>query len=59
MPPTDPRALADAILRMLSEPAAAARMGDAAATHASERFSVERHIREYESLYRGLLGRNA
>lgn len=56
----DWRALGDAIVRVLADPAAADAMGAAAARRARERFAWERCIDEYERLYehvtdRGLL----
>ncbi len=50
--PEDPRALADAVMRLLDDPAAAARLGQAAQQRVRERFSLERMADEVEAVYR-------
>ncbi|MEZ5065230.1 MAG: glycosyltransferase [bacterium] len=55
--PRDPRSLADAMLRVLADPAVAARMGDASRRIVTERFHVDRMVRAYEDLFAELLTR--
>lgn len=55
VPPKDPDALAQAILRVLLNSDTASRMGQAARTMAQERFALQRLIRDIESLYQELL----
>jgi len=54
-PPDNPSALADAILRMASDPASARAMADQATLFVSEQFSIETVARQHETLYRSLL----
>lgn len=56
VPPRDPRAMATAILRLLSDPQTANYMGQTARVMAQERFPVKRLITETENLYDQLLG---
>jgi glycosyltransferase involved in cell wall biosynthesis len=49
--PEDARALAAAVARLLDDPAAAARLGQAAQRRARERFSLERMASEVEAVY--------
>jgi glycosyltransferase involved in cell wall biosynthesis len=44
VPPHNPRALADRLVRLLKDPELRARMGTAALTRARERFTVERMV---------------
>lgn len=55
VPPRDPSSLAAAILSLLRDPARARAMGAAGRRRVVERFSLERMIREIESLYESLL----
>jgi glycosyltransferase involved in cell wall biosynthesis len=48
VPPRDPRGLAEGIVRLLNEPGAVDRMGDAARARLEERFTLERSVRETE-----------
>jgi glycosyltransferase involved in cell wall biosynthesis len=50
-PPGDPRRLADALTRLLDDPAHARRLGDAARIHARRKFSLERMLAETEAVY--------
>jgi glycosyltransferase involved in cell wall biosynthesis len=51
VPPRNPEALAEAILRLLRDPARARRMGEAGRARVREEFSLERMVRSYENLY--------
>jgi glycosyltransferase involved in cell wall biosynthesis len=55
VPPADSCALAGAICRLLADRSLAARLGAAAESSVSERFSMERMVAETERLYRTLL----
>jgi glycosyltransferase involved in cell wall biosynthesis len=55
VPPRDPEALAEAILRLLRDPELASRMGRAGQTIAKERFKIQRLISDMEGLYQNLL----
>lgn len=50
----DPAALADAIITLLQDPARRQAMGDAAFRRAQSQFSIERFVRQLESVYMGL-----
>jgi len=52
VPPRTPEALADAIVRLLRDPALRARMGEAGERIASERFGLERMADELTAVYR-------
>jgi glycosyltransferase involved in cell wall biosynthesis len=52
--PNDPTALAEALVRLASNPATAAGLGRAAALRVRERYSLQRMAREYEALYERL-----
>jgi glycosyltransferase involved in cell wall biosynthesis len=56
VPPRDPHALAEAIVRLLRDPAARQRMGDAGLARVRERFTVERMVAETAELYRIVAG---
>jgi glycosyltransferase involved in cell wall biosynthesis len=57
VPPADPEALAQAILRLLEAPTATRRrMGESAARRVRETFTTERMVTETAELYRELLG---
>jgi len=57
VPPANPEAIADAILRLLeASPAERRAMGERARERVSERFTTARMIRETAALYRELLG---
>ena len=51
VPPRDARALADAIARLVAEPALRAELGTAARRHCVENFSYERMLDRMESIY--------
>jgi L-malate glycosyltransferase len=55
VPPADAVALADAVDRLLGDPALAARLGAAAAAMARARFSVRRAVRAHEDFYEQLV----
>ncbi len=55
VPPRDPQALAQGILRLAEDPDLRQRMGDAAQKRASERFDISKTAKEYEALYLKLL----
>jgi len=59
VPPRNAPALADAIGRLLADPALAARLGQAGRRRVAERFSVEAMVRATEDLYLSLLPRAA
>ena len=49
--PADPAALATAMLRLLEQPAFAARLGESAAEVVRRRFQMDTVVREYEDIY--------
>jgi glycosyltransferase involved in cell wall biosynthesis len=55
VPPRDSAALAGAMTRLLENPELARRFGEAGRRRVEEHFSVERSVRETESLYRELV----
>ncbi len=55
VPPRQPAALADALMRLLADPSRRDGMGDAGRRRAAEHFSMERMVREMESLYDTLM----
>ncbi|MEA3407267.1 MAG: glycosyltransferase [Chloroflexota bacterium] len=55
VPPGDPDALAQAILRLLRDPDLRHRMGQAGRARVAEHFSVEQMVRKTEALYERLL----
>lgn len=57
VPPGDPRALADAVLRILRDPALAARLGAAAELRVRRDFDQSAMLRSIERLYRSELAR--
>lgn len=56
VPAHDAAALADRIAAVAADPAAIARVGEAAARDAAARFGVERMVDETEALYRSVVG---
>jgi glycosyltransferase involved in cell wall biosynthesis len=56
VPPEDPRALAEACLRLAADPALRTRMGSAARIRAAEEFSVVTMATRYDARYRSVLG---
>jgi hypothetical protein len=59
VPPGDPRALADGIVRLLRAPDMAARLGAAAHAHALAEFGMPRMLERVEAFYRHGLGLDA
>ncbi|MCK8114683.1 glycosyltransferase family 4 protein [Anaerosoma tenue] len=57
VPPRDPAGLADAIVRLLEDPAMRARMGEAGQRIVRERFGLERMADELVAVYRDVAGR--
>lgn len=55
VPPGDPRALADALLALLGDPARAARLAHAARQRAETHFGIARHVTAVEAVYARLL----
>lgn len=55
VPPRDSRALADAVIQLLSNPAQAQMMGQAARQHAKMNFSAQKQADEHLVLYHSLL----
>jgi glycosyltransferase involved in cell wall biosynthesis len=55
VPPRDPMALADAILRMIKDPARAQALGAAGRTRIVEEFTVQRMVGRLDRLYTNLL----
>jgi starch synthase len=55
VPPADPRALADAVVRLLKEPGLAMCLGAAGRRRAEAEFSLSRHVEAVEALYERLL----
>jgi len=58
VPVKDARALADAVIRLLSSPNELMRLGIAAQNRARALFSTSRMVREYETMYETLLERS-
>lgn len=56
VPPADPQALANAMARLAADPAAARRMGEAAALDAQTRFTRRRMMAEYVDLFATVIG---
>lgn len=56
VPAGDPRALADALIRLLDDPELRARFGQAARRRVEARFRVEDMVTRHAELYQGLLG---
>jgi glycosyltransferase involved in cell wall biosynthesis len=56
VPPGDSRALADAILALLREPARARAMARAGQTMVRERYTIDATMTRTTAVYRGLLG---
>ena len=57
VPPRDPQALADRLVRLLKDPAMRARMGEAGLARARERFTVERMVEETNAVYEREVGK--
>ncbi len=55
VPPKDPKALADAIIRVLSDPELAMRMGKAGRDRVIREFSLDRMVRSLEQVYEELV----
>jgi glycosyltransferase involved in cell wall biosynthesis len=53
--PEDPAGTAAAVTRVLTEPALAARLSEAARQKVQREFSLQRMVRDYEALYDGLV----
>ncbi|MEW1545138.1 glycosyltransferase [Streptomyces tsukubensis] len=58
VPPRSPRALADACLALLGDPARAARLGAAARSRALELFTAERNTAAFRALYLEVISRS-
>jgi len=54
VPPEDPQALADALARLLTDPALRHRLGDAARSKAQQRYGVDGVVQKLASLYEDL-----
>jgi glycosyltransferase involved in cell wall biosynthesis len=59
VPPRDPQAMADAVLRLLREPELACRMGEAARRRVEAEFTLPGMVRRMERLYEELLPSSA
>ncbi len=59
VPPEDPKALAEALVALLADPARRREMGELARRRAEETFNLKTWIRAWESLYAELLGGRA
>jgi glycosyltransferase involved in cell wall biosynthesis len=59
VPPQNPSALADALLRLRRDPALGAQLGQASRQRVEALFDVRRMIAEYEQMYRGVSALNA
>jgi len=57
VPPKDPQAMADAIVKILRNPELAQKMGAAGRRRVEEKFSLDRMVGEYEELYEKCLSR--
>ncbi|GAA4674902.1 glycosyltransferase [Streptomyces chumphonensis] len=57
LPPRNPRALADACLQLLRDPARRARLGAAARARALELFTVEQNLEAFHGMYLELIAR--
>lgn len=57
VPPQQPQALADAIIRLLLNPAERREMGERAGVRAREQFTLERQVQVTADFYEGLLAR--
>ena len=59
VPPRDSVALADAIVQMLSDPAQAQAMGEAARQHVASNYSAQKQAQEHLDLYRQFLNQRS
>lgn len=57
VPRGDAHGVAEAVLKILADPALAATMGQAGAARARERYQLEQTVKRYYALYRRLVGR--
>lgn len=55
VPPRDPVALSNALLKLAQDPAARRRLGEAAQARAESEFDIDRCVDRYHQLYRGLI----
>lgn len=55
VPPGDARAMADAVVALLRDPARALRLGRAARERAEARFDIARHVDAVETVYAGVV----
>jgi sugar transferase (PEP-CTERM/EpsH1 system associated) len=55
VPPSDPRALGDALLALFADPSAARRLGRAARVECERTFSLDRMVADYAAIYDQLL----
>ncbi|HEX6252373.1 MAG TPA: glycosyltransferase [Gemmatimonadaceae bacterium] len=58
VPPANPHAMADAIVRLAGDPAERDRLGHRGERHVTESFSIEGVVARYESLYERLMNEN-
>ena len=56
VPPAQPKALAEAVLALLEDPARAVHLAAAGRRRAETEFSLSRHVKAVEALYREVLG---
>lgn len=54
VPPENPPALADALLRLRSDPQIGVRLGEAGRRRVEEHFDIRRMVAQYETLYQGV-----
>jgi glycosyltransferase involved in cell wall biosynthesis len=54
VPPRDPKAIGEAILRILRDPEARERFGEAGRSRVEEKFSIDRCVRAHAKLYQEL-----
>ncbi len=55
IPPRDPEALTEAVLRLADDPRLRDRMGESGRRRIEKNFSIEAHVRQIELAYSGLL----
>ena len=55
LPPGNPELLADAILNLLNQPEEAKAMGEKGRQRVTDHFSIEKHVRETEKIYKAIV----